>query len=253
MKFKKYIDEGLYVDSRDPGRLHIAHGTEKQGDSIESLMGKNKNKDPYTSKSAVLNGITVYSAYSSKEGNKEAIEFLKALKGKSDVLTITDEELEMFVKRTVVYLWSRIKNENFDLLVQIPSSSKLANMFSKEFASRISNVIVFDENIKKANINNVKIYDKASPKDKEVLQAVIDNIKNGVTSSLEIKKINARQRYFIYDFLELDPILVKKIEGKSILLIDDYLTTGTTIGEVVRLLNQYNPSKIIGATILKSQ
>jgi len=55
----------------------------------------------------------------------------------------------------------------------------------------------------------------------------------------------------IKNTFELNAKFIKRIQGKKILLIDDVITTGSTIDECCKILSKANPSKILVLTLAK--
>lgn len=60
-----------------------------------------------------------------------------------------------------------------------------------------------------------------------------------------------RYRKFFTGFLDISSSLKEKIEGKSVLYIDDIFTTGSTFKEVFSILENANVSDIQGLSIFK--
>lgn len=252
---ERVINDGLYIQD---DKVKVRYGKQKFGDPIELLMGKGKNKVPYEK---TVGGHKVYASYvvslTSESGDvSDAKEILYALKGKtrSKSLSISPEELESFIKRTAVHLWSMVPDmDKTDLVVTIKSSSDFGKRLAKELAAKSSDktMLYSPDSIVKAKIENIKIADAPNDVVRRMLEQVVDRIKKN--QSFEMKKVPGKLRHFVYDFLEIDPKLVKKIEGRNVVLVDDYLITGTTIAESFRLIDFLAPASLKGVTYFKLQ
>ncbi len=212
---------------------------------IKTIMGKNKYKDPFVT---TYKGHKIFSAYgkSSSEANTE---IMLALKGKSKILKIDSDILKQFIKRTAFYLWSRaLKDKSIDLVVSIKSSSPLSNDFSKEFVSRIPNVLFLPYSIFKSEKEKIKIDDKASESQRKSLNRIINK-----DEDFQIKKVNTQMRGLVHDYMSISDELSKKIKDKNILIIDDYLTSGATFIDIFEVINRYNPKNVYGVTIFKAK
>lgn len=105
--------------------------------------------------------------------------------------------------------------------------------------------------LKNIDVSTIGVKDdsRITPDIKNYLDGVIKNAtKDGYFSVQPIRPIF---RKFVKDFLLVDEDLKSKIDGKVILLIDDFLTTGITMNEAIRLLTIFNPAKIIALTMIK--
>ena len=59
-------------------------------------------------------------------------------------------------------------------------------------------------------------------------------------------------RKFIINFLKLDNtnrILLNRLHGGKILIVDDVTTSGTTFSEINRIINTYMPEQIVYYTL----
>lgn len=244
---ENFLSDGFYVSGSD---VKTRYGTEKFGDIVELIMGKGKTKTPYVKS---IDGHPVYSSYVINQTSDIIKELLLTLKGKSKNLNISEEDLNAFIKRTAIHLYATVPNiEKVDLVVTTKSSSDLAKRLAKEIASKSSDhtLLFAPDSIIKGKINNIKISDEIPHEDmRKMLVSIIDKAKT--KQSFEMKKVPGRLRKFIYDFLELDPELVKKVEGKNVLLVDDYLITGSTLQEAFRMIDFLNPASMQAVCFFK--
>jgi len=248
IRFKDFISEGIALAGN---RVSIDYKN-NDGDVVGLKMGK-RNRMPFKTGGRMFDGHEVFSSYVVDTKIPGAKDIMVALKGKHPDLVVGEEDLDHFLNRTTQHLLATVlKGKSIDLVVTIKSSSNLTKRFAEQFTRRINNQVFFPAAITKAAIDKVKVSDDVpNEKMRKDIQRVIDNVKTGKTAGLEIKKLRPQDRQFLVDFLELDEKLVKKIEGKNILIVDDYVTSGNTIAESMRLLELYAPNDIFAVTLFK--
>lgn len=246
VSFKKFIEEGITIKDN---KIEIDYS---DGGTVSTKMGK-KNRIPYISAGKNVGGIEVFSGYLLNTQLPGTKDIMLALKDKHPEIVADAADVNQFLNRTAQYLLATaFKGTSIDLIITLKSSSDLVNRFADQFSVRIPNRLFFPSAIQKANIDKIKVADNVpNEKIRKDLQRVIDNVKSGKVNGFEIKKILTKDRQFVLDFLELDESLLKKIEGKHVLIIDDFLTSGATIAESARLISLYNPASIRAATIFK--
>lgn len=252
---KQMAAEGLYVRRN---KVKVRYGTEKFGDPIELLMGKDKNKTPYMK---TVGGHKVYASYvvslSQESGDiSDAKEILFALKGKTrhKNLSISPADLDTFIKRTAVHLWATVPGiQSTDLVVTIGSSSDFAKKLAKELALKSSDkTLVFSpDSIVKSKVEDIRVNEAPNSAMKGMLEHIMELAKS--KGEFQMKKVPGKMRKFIYDFLRIDPVMVSKIEGRNVLLVDDYLISGSTISESFRLIDFLAPASLMGVTYFKLQ
>ena len=78
------------------------------------------------------------------------------------------------------------------------------------------------------------------------------------TSLIKVKNVQKQSRlkkeerfYNIKDAYELKENAMEKINNKKILLFDDVFTTGSTVNECCKIINEAKPNKIGVLTIAK--
>jgi len=245
---ERVITDGLYIQDN---KVKSRYGKEKFGDVIELLMGKEKDKEPFAK---TINGHKIYASYTIHGTTDDAKEILLTLKGKSKTLDIEPSDLDKFVKRTAIHLYATVPDmEKTDLILTIKSSSDLGKRLANELALKSSDktMMFSPDSIIKSKIEDIKIADAPNSVMKEMLNKIMERAKTN--ENFEMKKVPGKFRHFIYDFLKIDPALVKKIEGKNVVLVDDYLITGTTIAEAFRLIDFLAPASIKGVAYFKLQ
>ena len=245
---ERVITDGLYIQD---DKVKTRYGKEKSGDPIETLLGKGKTKEPFAKS---IGGHKVYASYTIHGTTDDAKEILLALKGKSKNASISEDDLNKFIKRTAIHLYATVPDmEKTDLVVTIKSSSDLGKRLAKEIASKSSDrtLLYSPDSIIKSKLDDIKVADAPNSTMKAMLEKILARAK--AKESFEMKKVPGQYRHFIYDFLKIDPELVKKIEGRNVVLVDDYLITGTTIAEAFRLIDFLAPASLKGVSYFKLQ
>ena len=203
---------------------------------------------PLHSQAKKFSGATVVSTYMKPLG-KEATEAIHDFKfGHMD-----EYEANYLVKRSAIYLWLKyFEDKDIDVVLVPKSKRPLAKQFAEYFIERIPYKIdYYIDAFSKSAPEEVKIYaDRLKDKKEKTLKTIKRDLEK-MGSEFEMKRMFGRYRKLLYGFLELDEKLKDKVSGKNVLIVDDYLTSGMTFSEMIRLINQYNPSNVYGATIMK--
>jgi len=208
------------------------------------------NNNYITSKK--INGVISYFSFKINKNIDKKIRFnlLSDIKTKS----IKDGFYDNMLNKAVVGLFN---NPNFEVgdtdLILIPESSSSLNLdLANKVKNKIPNAmfakdIILKNEPKNVQINHEKLIEKGYKKETilEIEKMVDKSVVGGV---FKIKKIPPRFRKFILNFLKIDiknrELLNKLVNGK-IIIIDDFVSEGTTFNEVNRLLENYAPKEII--------
>lgn len=205
-------------------------------------FGKYKAKTPFKT---TKNEIVTYSLYDAKGNTK----FLKDLKNAD----FNSEEIKNFLNRSAIYAARIIKNMDFDLIVMPKSSSALIKNLIKELQKRIYIPIYYDSFKKTADISKIKI-DYKNPKITDKITKKLEPIlrKAIKIDKLSLTKILPQNRKFLLNLFDVvDKKVLNKVEGKNILIVDDIITSGSTIKSISNILTNNGSKKIIGMTLFK--
>jgi DNA repair exonuclease SbcCD nuclease subunit len=229
----------------------------KGSDGLVIKYGKNSKTlefKPYSSRSKDFGGyevISLFSTSSLKGKHRQEIftPILKALKGKNDV-RVNKGKFILWLKQAAKIYGKYIDAQyKPDAILTIRSSSKLNNIFTKALSGHLKHSIVIPDAISKAPISSIQISKDATEQQRKVLRKFLDqSIKNNL---MEIKKLHVSLRPLLKGILSLEDIGYG-IEGKTIVIIDDYLSTRTTMAQAIHSVAQYNPKEIIGVTLFKA-
>lgn len=217
----------------------------KSKQNINTTLGK-KIFSPRTTK---LGNLIIYSAYSKGRGD-EVRNLLNALKSKSE--SVNKKSYVWFINRTALFFYHLLKNESFDLILTIESSSGISRDLKLAILDRLPyKPIVFDEGIKK-NLNQAEYSIEENKLSDRTVKSLIKNIERQIKNGyFKIQKIPAQFRKFVRNWLKIDDRIRDKIDGSTILLIDDFSTTGSTMLEAGKLLEEFGAKKIIAITLIK--
>jgi uracil phosphoribosyltransferase len=244
--------EALYIDP-DTNKLDFNYKG-KDGLSVKMGKGKGVQFEPYISNSKDFGGskvVTLFSTSHIKGAAREQIvtPILKALKGQSTA-EIDKDEFRKWLKRAAFVMGKYIRDQvKPDAVLAVKSSSNLNNMFMKELASNLPGVVIIPDAIGKADISKITISPKADEKQTKQLERELKKAKQA--GVLSFKKIHVSLRGHLKGVMELDK-LAQNIEGKTIVVLDDIMTTRATQIHAIDVIRQYNPKEIVGVTLFKA-
>lgn len=269
MKIKELLED-IYVDLKDPSKLVIALSTgSTQRGSGKDFISTAKRRVPHSSSSeSMTGGITVYSAYLYKH-SQTTTDILNSIKGKGPY-AVSDSGIKAFIRETAQYMSKALKSLNPDLIVYPKSSSDLIKMLVSELKHILPDAEVVDEAFVK-NVINITGDDK---KDRALAGSLIDVyhpkfetlsdktveelekrlltlLKRQGTGVVPIKSIYKPLAKFIKGFIKAEPNLSENLSGQSVLIIDDILSSGTTMKEMVKIVQDRGAEKVNGLTIFK--
>lgn len=211
---------------------------------IPSKFGKGKKLTPFK-KTLEDTRITVYSLYQAKDET----ETLKAIKSAD----MQSDEMRKFLSRSAIYASRVIRPEKIDVVVTPQSSSILNSEIAQEIRKRIR-ADFFIDSFKKVNTSKIEVnkdHPKITPDIIKSMEKTLERTKrNGFFT---VKAFAVLHRKFLKNFFELtDDRLMKKVDGKTVLIMDDIVTSGATLEEIVKTLYAHGAEKVVGLTIFKS-
>jgi len=241
---KIYLADGI---SFKDGALDIDL---KSSDNIKTALGKYGLK-PYIT---TIEGLKIYSVYAknAQSGKSSILSALHALK------KLKETNLDGYnkaLKRAALFSYRIFKSSNIDMITSIESSSPLSHDFISHLMPYMPNSSGFSylkAAVKKNNdISSIKLEDtdKISSELKHRLNKIIQNAKE--SKAFEIKKVPPQYRKFIKNWLSLESKLSPKVFNKNILLVDDYLTSGTSIYAAYEILKSNGAKNVYGLSLIK--
>lgn len=202
-------------------------------------------------------GTVVYSVwqYESKNEDHEAIR--DAIKGKGN-RSISSAELDDMLDLAAMYMKKKIsKISKPDLIIKAPSKYSLVDRWQNSLSSYFGEVpVLLDAFIKKyaadVKIDVDRVRDSQKQKIASEIQASLDRMKRN-DDPFSMSGIFNRYRQYVYDFMYFDEELSSRITGKKIMILDEFMTTGSTTKEMARLLQPLNPSAVYGAVLMSQE
>lgn len=255
INFNKQVQdilEALYIDPESDELDFNYKG--KDGLSVTMGKGKGVQFEPYISNSKDFGGskvVTLYSTSHIKGEDREKIvtPILKALKGQS-ATGVNKDEFRKWLMRAAFVMGKYIRDQvKPDAILAVKSSSRLNNMFMEELAKQLPRVAIIPDAIGKADIDSIKISPKADEKQRKALERELKKAKEA--GSLSFKKIHVSLRPLLTGVMKLENI-ADNIEGKTIVVLDDIMTTRATQIHAIDVIRQYNPQEIVGVTLFKA-
>jgi uracil phosphoribosyltransferase len=245
------ILEALYIDPTS-NKLQFNYSG-KDGLKVTQGKGKGMQFEPFSSKSKDFGGSEVISLFSTSHVKGSAREqivtpIMKALKGQSTT-EVDQAELKKWLK-SAAYVMGRYLRTNVkpDAILAVKSSSQLNNLFVKELANNLPGVAIIPDAIGKADINKIKVSANADEKQKKAVERELKKAK--AAGVLSFKKIHVSLRPFFKGVMEVDKV-AQNIEGKTVVVLDDIMTTRATQTHAIDVVRQYNPKEIVGVTLFK--
>lgn len=250
-ELKKIIRETIH-ELIDEGFVFTGDNSVKFDPSSKEHVNTSLGKAKFAPRKSTLkrSGVTVLSAYS-KESGDATTQILKALKGSTDI-EFPKGDVDKFINRTAVFFARVLRDQPIDVVLKMPSSSPLASNFTDKILEKISHshVLSYKDVISK-DLTNISVSKdtKFSPDTLKSVYKFVDKVKD--TGKFEIKKLPPRFRPLVVNWIKIDDSIKNKLVGKNILVVDDYLTTGTTLDETCSALKVFVPASITGITLIK--
>lgn len=218
----------------------------KAGDGILSKFGKDKSLKPFKKK--ITDSIIGYSLYNASVDGK--MDILTAIKS----LDFNQPAAAQFINRSAVYAAKIIREHDIDVIVNPISSSQLVSVLSKNIKERTHLDVFVDSFKKNPNVADIEI-DRNHPK---ITEAIIKSMEATIArrakaGTLSVKAFHPQHRLFVKNLFSIvDEKTFKKVNGKRVVILDDILTSGTTIKNIADLLYEHGAAEVIALTIFKS-
>jgi hypothetical protein len=190
-------------------------------------------------------------------------DFLQSLKNLS-TNKISLQDYELLLTKAVVGLNRVVPINEFDIIIIPESSSPLVYDLALRVKNKAPNTVLAKDALVKNALDNIHIdYDKylstakdEKDKEKRKKQLEVDFKRATESGTFKIKKVFTQRRGLFSNYLvvnsEAHRAIFNKIQGGKVLLIDDIITSGATIKEMLREIGSYAPEEIIIFSLIKN-
>lgn len=259
--------EDIFRTIKDPTELSVSvntHERKHRGSDRESIA--TVTPLPLRSTASKTRGIPVYYGFSYLH-SPEVTELLKGFKGKNDLRT-DPRQISRFFTDTVAYMAHGLKLQKVkpDVIVSPKSTAPAAHEFAEQL-SKAMGCELYQGSFSKSDtfvlphskddalraimdkfVDHDHLADKYHGSDiekftKRVAQSIYSSFKTH--GKLELKSVDKQTSKFIKGFMETNANLV----GKNVLVVDDILSSGATMSEMLRLAQEAGAASTVGAVI----
>ena len=165
------------------------------------------------------------------------------------------ESYDKFLTRTSLYLSKIVTDNDIDTIIMMESSSRLiADLMIKmnKYLPKYYNMHTYDKGIfKNPDISAIEISTQYELKPETIKELERILLKARENKYFSIKKVPAKFRELIKNWLKINDRILSKIVDKNIMIIDDIVTTGSTIKEASVLIEDAGAKNLIGISIIK--
>ena len=210
----------------------------------------------YNNRISKTGGLQYFLTYRAGEkyikGQKDV--FLRKLKSKQ----LDDVDYEKLISLGIKYFDDYVDISKFDVIITPKSSSGLLRDMIDEIEKYTNNnVIIIDNLFVKNSIENIKKEVDKLQFTKKTTQTSFNKQFDNATSSgvFKMKDIKFMPfRRLIKNFLvlsdDVEVELVKTISNSRVLVVDDIMSTNTTMLEMSRIIKELNPDEIFGYVLI---
>jgi len=251
-------DKTIYFDPKQNSKtnfidttLGVSSGTKKFNARVKRLTIPISNSSPKT--------VTIYSTYKKYSDSDDHPNILKTMKGLTDY-KMDEGGFDKFISRTGIFYANFILQNHIpiDIIMTVDSSHDIAIKLKNDILKRLS-----DKNI--LNLDNAMVKDVSKL---ELDKTFVANMTNSqLKKSLpyqkliqfktgkypfKLKTIPPNIRKFFTNWMVLKPEFDKIVQNKNIVIVDDYMTTGSTMYVACKtLFESHNVKSISVLTITK--
>ena len=203
-------------------------------------------------------GNTLYCSYYaySLEKSENSGQLMKAVKLFDS--SIDSNNLMMFLNKAVMGFNKNFNGVSFDTIVTPESSSVALSELANQLKSKLGSTNIFPGAFVKSATMDIKFDEQKVAGLPEKSRKQFMGIYNKMLQSgkpFKIKEIYPPYRKFFKDFIifnkDSDRKLYNAVEGKNVVLIDDYKTTGTTLKVMLDHLVEAGANMVIIFVLLK--
>ena len=256
---KKGLNEGIDFDF---DTKMVSYNPSHQ-DNVDTSIENNPSIDL-----SLIDGVQVWSIFKRKKGlGGDGNPLIYALKNENDWIFKSEQDKSDIIKQFKIITDKFLKNHSFDLTIIIPSTNNLNNYIANEISEKAKVELItgfvrkltteeVDELVQNFDSKFRAYYGTKYTQAYYVLREYLDEmdeLKNGVFCRHLIKDSQMRN---VIDFtLKLSEDhyarFANKINDRNVLIIDDVISRGESIKEMVNIINKsYNPKSVSVMTLL---
>ena len=248
----KILIEGIRYNS-ETEQFDFIWTNDAPSDLID-LKLQNYNKVLSTKK-----GNNIYYAYkfnkvqdNEKSSLRSSIKYLDSKVNKKD--------LDIMLSKAVNNFNSIEPLSNFDIIITPKSTSKVLDELKNKLHSKAgSNVLLSSDIIVKNTIDNIKFdeekIDKLSDENKIKVRKILNKVFG--KEDYKLRSLPPQYRKYVLNFMkfnnEADKRIINSIIGGKVLIVDDIVTEGTTIKNIILLLNSIGAENIVSFALLANK
>lgn len=189
------------------------------------------------------------------EKSKESTNLLKSIK---QLENVDSRDIDLLINKAVIGFDDKLDASSYDTIVYPQSSSNILQKLVDKLNSKSGVTNMFSNALVKSASTDIKLdMDKVNKLPDKTKNEVLRAFTKVQTSDkpFKIKEIFPRHRKFFTDFIQFnkddDRTLYNAVQGKKIILVDDYKTSGTTVKEMLKKLAESGAREITVFILVK--
>jgi len=196
----------------------------------------------------------IYGCQIIKKNDKDEFSFLRSLKDINNAEAhISPEDYELLLNKIINKFSYEHPIGEYDIIISPASKSRLLYDIVKKLKAKDMNVLLANDSIIKNTIEGIKIdYEKykSTVPTKWNIKDELDKQFQRATKEgdFKMKRVSPRFRKFFTNFLifknDNQRRIFNAIRNGKVLVVEDYITSGTTLKEMLRLIDELTPQDL---------
>lgn len=263
-QYSKFLDEGIYVKNN-----RIVIDIKSNPNDVVSLELPKNISNQLTNTNFIFPYLYLYLYKILKPNNKndrdKVYDYLKNCRDEETIKNLINRGMVNLnhLMKTKLKI-DNIKNlQSFDYIIYPKSSSRLNIMIVDELKRRSPHATILTDAIVKRQgfeielnheaVNRLRDGSKIKNQLIELITIAQDDDKSVILHNLKVPGM----RTLISKNLKINPkfreFFKYSIDGKNILLVDDIISGGNTIREILRILEDHNPNYVLNVALLNNR
>jgi DNA-directed RNA polymerase subunit F len=248
----KILIEGIKYNN-DTDQFDFIWTKDAPSDLIDLKLQK------YNKVLSTKNGNKVYYAYKfNKVQDKEKTQLRSSIKYLDD--KINKRDIDTMLSKAINNFNSIEPISNFDIIITPKSSSKILDELKNKLQAKAGNNVLLSSDIfVKNTIDNIKFdedkIDKLSNENKIKIKKILNKVFS--KEDYKLRSLPPQYRKYVLNFMkfnsEADKRLINAIINGRVLIVDDIVTEGTTIRNMVALLNSIGVEDVVSFALLANK